>query len=123
MEASLAFTKKKPKLAPKPPKINEKQNLKRMLSNKQSFVEQIFKQENLISKNSILHTDRLLKPRRQQSTLPSSKTELAGCFYHPEDQLLFTVDIHCLVRMWDLRSGECVKSYPLEIVSTANSMS
>jgi len=29
---------------------------------------------------------------------------------------MFTVDIHCLVRMWCLRSGECLKSYPLEKV-------
>lgn len=30
---------------------------------------------------------------------------------------MFTVDIHCLVRMWCLRSGECLKSYPLEKIN------
>ena len=52
-----------------------------------------------------------------QNTLPSRKTELAGCFFHPETLNVFTVDVNCLVRCWCLKTGQCIKSYPLEIVS------
>lgn len=27
---------------------------------------------------------------------------------------MFTVDIDCLIRQWDLLSGVCIRSYPLE---------
>ena len=46
--------------------------------------------------------------------LPSSKTRLIGCFLNVGFGKLFTVDIHCLIRQWDLCTGLCVKSYPLE---------
>ncbi len=29
--------------------------------------------------------------------------------------MVFTIDANCLVRCWDVRTGECVRSYPLEL--------
>ena len=48
------------------------------------------------------------------TVLPSSRTRLCGCFINPLAEKMFTVDIDCLVRMWDLNTGVCIKSYPLE---------
>jgi len=28
---------------------------------------------------------------------------------------MYTVDSFCLVRIWDFASGNCIKSYPLEV--------
>jgi len=28
---------------------------------------------------------------------------------------MFTIDVNCLIRQWDLRTGKCYRSYPLEI--------
>jgi len=34
---------------------------------------------------------------------------------------MYTIDTKSLIRMWDLISGDCVRSYPLEIVGESNS--
>jgi hypothetical protein len=39
--------------------------------------------------------------------------------------MVFTIDANCLVRCWDVRTGECVRSYPLELADesgTANAL-
>ena len=53
------------------------------------------------------------------TVLPSSKTRLIGCFINVSLARVFTVDIDCLVRQWDLTTGECSRSYPLEKPSQA----
>lgn len=52
---------------------------------------------------------------RNGTALASKKTKLVGCFYDQKIMMLFTVDANCLVRCWDVRSGDCVRSYPLEL--------
>ena len=47
--------------------------------------------------------------------LASKKTKLVGCFYDSKIMMVFTIDANCLVRCWDVRTGECVRSYPLEL--------
>ena len=32
---------------------------------------------------------------------------------------MFTIDENCLIRLWDLDQGICIRSYPLEVPSTA----
>ena len=54
------------------------------------------------------------------TVLPSSKTKLISCFINVEDGRVFTIDIDCLIRMWDLTTGDCVRSYPIEKPSSAN---
>jgi WD40 repeat protein len=56
--------------------------------------------------------------------LPTKKSELAGSFVvlTPEGQnYIFTVGVLCLIRQWDLETGECVQSYPLETPETGGS--
>ena len=53
------------------------------------------------------------------SVLPSTKTRLIGCFLSLKTARMFTVDIDCLIRQWDLISGDCIRSYPLEKPSQA----
>ena len=53
------------------------------------------------------------------SVLPSSKTRLIGCFFNVPSARMFTIDIDCLVRQWDLTTGLCIRSYPLEKPSAA----
>ena len=53
--------------------------------------------------------------------LTSVKTELVGCFYAKDHLQIFTVDNHSLVRQWDLISGDCIKSYPLQIAQSSTS--
>lgn len=53
------------------------------------------------------------------TTLPSSKTRLIGCFIHTKQGRAFTVDIDCLIRQWDLVTGHCIRSYPIEKPSLA----
>ena len=36
--------------------------------------------------------------------------------------MVFTVDANCLVRCWDVRTGECTRSYPLEISDASGGM-
>lgn len=55
-----------------------------------------------------------MSKRYKINSLPSERTELAGCFFHPTMFVVFTVDVNSLVRMWCLRTGECLRSYPLE---------
>ena len=54
------------------------------------------------------------------TVLPSSKTKLIGCFLNCEAARMFTIDIDCLIRQWDLLTGRCIRSYPLEKPSQAN---
>ena len=55
------------------------------------------------------------------TVLPNStKTRLIGCFININQGKLFTVDIDCLIRQWDLTNGECTRSYPLEKPSQAS---
>jgi len=49
------------------------------------------------------------------SVLSSKKNKLIGCFCDEKIFMVFTIDSNSLVRCWDTRSGECVRSYPLEI--------
>ena len=48
------------------------------------------------------------------TVLPSSRTRLCGCFINVENGRMFTIDEHGLIRQWDLTTGDCVRSYPLE---------
>lgn len=51
---------------------------------------------------------------------------LAGSFVvlTPEGQnYIFTVSVLCLIRQWDLESGECVQSYPLELLEEKSDLS
>ena len=48
------------------------------------------------------------------NVLASTKSQLAGCFFNSLTNQLLTVDEDCLVRLWDLKQGICIKSYPLE---------
>ena len=57
--------------------------------------------------------------RGSYSVLPSSKTSLIGCFFCVESARMFTIDRHSLIRQWDLITGLCVRSYPLEKPSAA----
>lgn len=50
------------------------------------------------------------------SVLASEKSRLAACFYLPEKGQLFTLDQDCLIRLWDLVDGNCLRSYPLEVI-------
>ena len=57
------------------------------------------------------------KAERQTSVvLASDKSKLAACFYLPERGQLFTLDFDCLIRLWDLVEGQCLRSYPLEVL-------
>ena len=57
--------------------------------------------------------------RGSYTVLPSSKTRLIGCFFSIESARMFTIDADCLIRLWDLTTGLCVRSYPLEKPSAA----
>jgi WD40 repeat protein len=50
------------------------------------------------------------------NVLASEKSRLAACFYLPEKGQLFTLDQDCLIRLWDLIDGNCLRSYPLEVI-------
>ena len=49
----------------------------------------------------------------------SNNSRLYGCFFNKDTKSLFTIDENCLVRIWDLLQGICIRSYPLEIANTA----
>ena len=49
------------------------------------------------------------------NVLANSKSRLVACFIKQDTCRLFTIDIHCLIRQWDLVTGQCIKSYILEI--------
>jgi len=57
--------------------------------------------------------------RGSYTVLASSKTTLIGCFFSVESARMFTIDVHCLIRQWDLSTGLCIRSYPLEKPSAA----
>jgi hypothetical protein len=52
--------------------------------------------------------------RKVGNVLASPKSHLAAVFYIPERDHMFTLDFDCLIRLWDLVTGECIRSYPLE---------
>lgn len=54
------------------------------------------------------------------TVLPSRRTKLIGCFINVKAGRMFTIDIDCLIRQWDLLTGKCVRSYPLEQPTAAN---
>jgi hypothetical protein len=60
-------------------------------------------------------------PRVNGNVLASTKAELVGCFYSTELMQIFTVDSYSLIRNWDLLTGQCTRSYPLEIPSDSDS--
>ena len=82
------------------------------MSNPKEYIEKIFQEKNLASKQSF-NAKRQIK--HNCSVLPSNKTNLVGCFFDPKIMMMFTIDANCLLRSWDIRTGECIKSYPLEI--------
>lgn len=61
--------------------------------------------------------------RGSYTVLPSSKTRLIGCFLNIPSARMFTIDVDCLIRQWDLTTGQCVRSYPLEKPSAAGDQS
>ena len=54
-------------------------------------------------------------PKVNCNVLTSKKTELAGCFYCLSYMQIFTIDNKSLVRIWDIKTGKPIKSFPLEI--------
>lgn len=58
--------------------------------------------------------------RKVGHVLSSPKSQLVSVFYIPERDHLFTLDFDCLLRLWDLVSGECIRSYPLEMLEDEN---
>jgi len=36
--------------------------------------------------------------------------------------MIFTIDANCLIRCWDIKTGECLRSYPLETAESSGSM-
>ena len=52
--------------------------------------------------------------KQSYTVLSSRRTRLIGCFINTGAGRMFTVDIDCLIRQWDLLSGLCIRSYPLE---------
>ena len=48
------------------------------------------------------------------TVLPSRWSKLIGCFINIDAARIFTIDQHCMIRQWDLLTGKCVRSYPLE---------
>ena len=57
------------------------------------------------------------------SVLASSHSRLIGCFINTNSARMFTVDVDCLIRQWDLITGICVRSYPIEKPSAAGDKS
>ena len=51
------------------------------------------------------------------SVLANQNSKLAACFIDEESMKIFTIDIHCLIRQWDVKTGNCVRSYILETPS------
>ena len=43
------------------------------------------------------------------------ESRLVGSFFISEFCQIITVDIDCLIRIWCLRKGVCIRSYPLEL--------
>lgn len=70
-------------------------------------------QENAINRMFPLEDKSL---RKVGNVLASPKSHLTAVFYIPERDHLFTLDFDCLIRLWDLVTGECIRSYPLEIL-------
>ena len=95
-----------------PIELQKTTDVKSMLANEKGYVESIYSINNLVTKVSLHEKKSALT---QATVLPSKCTELVGCFYQPSTLKVFTVDVNCLVRMWCLRSGECLRSYPLEL--------
>lgn len=56
------------------------------------------------------------KVKEEPNVLASEKSKLAACFYVPDKGQLFTLDQDCLIRLWDLIDGNCLRSYPLEVI-------
>ena len=50
-----------------------------------------------------------------KKVLASPSSRLAGCFFNSQTNQMFTVDEYCLIRLWDLDQGICIRSYPLEV--------
>jgi hypothetical protein len=46
-----------------------------------------------------------LSLRQTSNVLASEKSKLSACFYLPEKGQLFTLDVDCLIRLWDLVEG------------------
>ena len=57
------------------------------------------------------------------TVLSSSHSRLIGCFVNTSSARMFTVDVDCLIRQWDLITGICVRSYPIEKPSAAGDKS
>lgn len=92
------------------PGDNTKSHLKTIrVFGKQEKINQIFSEENLVP--AVLTT-------RWGNILPCIHTEIAGVFYNSMLQQIFTIDIHCLIRQWDITTGICMVSYPLEKLAT-----
>ena len=61
--------------------------------------------------------------RKVGNVLASPKSHLVAVFHIPERNHLFTLDFDCLIRLWDLVSGECIRSYPLEMLDDEKTIS
>lgn len=87
------------------PPLPAQVSMSQLLQNKQQFVQAIYRGDS---------------PGLQQ-VLPSTKTELVGCFVVKE--FVFTVDMHCLLRQWSLATGKCLHSQPLEMLQETEDVS
>ena len=81
----------------------------------QKLVNSIFNYHNLASASKHDAADKKISDYGTANVLACKESKLAGCFFNTSTHQLFTVDENCLIRLWDLKQGICIRSYPLEV--------
>ena len=83
------------------------------------IISDLFNYNNMASMRNFDGVEEAVSNYGSKKVLASSNSRLVGCFFNSETSQMFTVDENCLIRLWDLGQGICIRSYPLEVPSTA----